>query len=42
MENFPNFMKEKNHISPGSTMGLNQDEYKEDYSKTHYNKNGNT
>ena len=36
MENFPNLMREKNHRSPQSTEGLNQ-EHKEAHSKTHHN-----
>ena len=35
MENFPNLMREKNHTSPGSTEGPNQDKPKEAHSKTH-------
>ena len=37
MESFPNMMREKSHTSPRSTEGPNQDEPKEDYSKTHHN-----
>ena len=37
-ENFPNLMREKkNHTSPGSRVGPNQDEPKDIHSKTHYN-----
>ena len=37
MENFPNLMREKSHINPGSREGPNQEELREAHSKTHHN-----